>query len=45
MVHLRFKGTQQIDIDEMYDFTMEQVLQHYSLAPLLIDKVIYINSC
>jgi hypothetical protein len=27
----------------MYDFTMEQVLQHYSLAPLLINKVLYIK--
>jgi hypothetical protein len=34
----------QIDMFEMCYLTMEQVLQHYSLAPLLIDKVMYINS-
>jgi hypothetical protein len=44
MVHLRFKGVSQIDMFEICYLTMEQVLQHYCLAPLLIDKVIYINS-
>jgi hypothetical protein len=34
----------QIDMFEICYLTMEQVLQHYSLAPLLINKVIYINS-